>query len=183
MRRGNRVLVRQARQSLPPRGGKSKLLAGKIPPSLPLPACPHDVLFCSAWLCARSRRMVWFMLAVAVLNLALGYGAALALVEPPLWSGWRHDWLRKLVPPRPIPPQSPSREKPTLPAAPITGSSAVVAPAAGDLRNAASDLANAALAEPIVAGFDELPPDWLAQLAVEGIVAQSFVEATAHVLR
>ena len=31
--------------------------------------------------------------------------------------------------------------------------------------------------------MDELPADWLAQLASEGIIAQSFVEAAAHVLK
>jgi diguanylate cyclase (GGDEF)-like protein len=31
--------------------------------------------------------------------------------------------------------------------------------------------------------MDELPEDWLAQLASEGIVAQTFVEAAAHVLK
>src|SRR6185369_6658873 len=36
---------------------------------------------------------------------------------------------------------------------------------------------------PTVAGLDELPAGWLVQLATEGIVAETFVEATAHVLR
>ena len=49
--------------------------------------------------------------------------------------------------------------------------------------------AHVALAEvgqegrPTVAGLDELPAGWLVQLASEGIVAETFVEATAHVLR
>jgi diguanylate cyclase len=115
--------------------------------------------------------VVWFMLVLAIVNLALGYGAALALVEPPLWSDWQVHWLR--------PPTEPQRgesrvsersESETMAAQQIITPENLWAAGEGE-------------GPPIVAGFDELPPDWLAQLAVEGIVAQSFVEATAHVLR
>lgn len=128
--------------------------------------------------------MVWFVLAVAILNLAIGYGAAVALMEPPLWNEWGSAWIQ-----RPAPPRSARREPSPAPVvsapAEVTAktSSPQTAITKRELATAGSELANAAAAEPIVAGFEELPPDWLAQLAVEGIVAQSFVEATAHVLR
>src|SRR5688572_13979332 len=35
-----------------------------------------------------------FVLAVGILNLALGYFAAMALAEPPPWAGWRLLWPR-----------------------------------------------------------------------------------------
>jgi diguanylate cyclase len=127
--------------------------------------------------------MVWFVLAVAILNLALGYGAALALVEPPLWSGWQRRWIGMLVLAKPVAALAAQRAE-AISAPPNVASPRPEAPAtARELTTAASLLANASLGTPIVAGFDELPPDWLAQLAVEGIVAQSFVEATAHVMR
>src|SRR5439155_12967038 len=110
--------------------------------------------------------MTGFVFLLAIANLLLGYLAAAALVEPPAWSGFL-DRLRRH------------------------------AARAGSIRlpnmlRAASDSRSGrpvSLAEvgqegrPTVAGLDELPAGWLVQLAAEGIVAETFVEATAHVLR
>jgi hypothetical protein len=111
--------------------------------------------------------VVWFVLVFAVVNLALGYGAALALVEPPLWSGFEHLWQRRLK-------ETEAENQAAVGDEMVKGR---------DSGLVASDLLDASGGAPIVAGYDELPPDWLAQIAVEGIVAQSFVEATAHVVR
>ncbi len=113
--------------------------------------------------------MTSFVLIVAIGNLLLGYGAALALVEPPLWNGWR----------RRIP-----RRQPAVAVRESTGEETPrQSAAAGRQVAAASEVEAGAAALPIVAGLDELPPDWLAQLAAEGIVAHSFAEAAAHALR
>jgi diguanylate cyclase (GGDEF)-like protein len=103
------------------------------------------------------------VLALAILNLGLGYVAALALVEPPLWAGlrWELPRWRPRKAPESVPPEEPRLGPPEI--SPLV-----------------SDQADAL---PIVAGLDELPADWLVQLAAEGIVAGSLVEATAHVLR
>jgi diguanylate cyclase len=114
--------------------------------------------------------VVSFMFLLAILNLALGYGAALALVEPPPWSGWRQRWAR----PRRQPPANAAMERRGEPSAISREMAAALAP---------SELADAPPVSSIITGLDELPADWLAQLAAEGIVAESFVEATAHVLR
>src|SRR5947208_9814609 len=108
------------------------------------------------------------MLALAITNLALGYAAAMALVEPPLWSGWLRGWTRK-------------RQPPVEGVVPVPRP--VEAAAARESVATASELADAPAAAPVVAGLDELPADWLAQLAGEGIVAPTFVEAAAHPLR
>jgi len=105
------------------------------------------------------------VLALAILNLGLGYAAAVALVEPPLWAGLRLElprWRRRRQ----------SAERGDLPD-PAQSLSAEAAPAVGEETGGL----------PIIAGLEELPPDWLAQLAAAGIVANSLVEATAHVLR
>jgi diguanylate cyclase (GGDEF)-like protein len=107
------------------------------------------------------------MLALAIVNLALGYAAAMALTEPPLWSGWIQGWANRM---------QPAESDAVTPR---------VAEAALDrhVEAASSDLSEATVPAPVAAGLDELPADWLAQLAAEGIVAQSFVEAAAHALR
>jgi diguanylate cyclase len=113
--------------------------------------------------------VVWFMLILAIANLALGYGAALALTEPPPWRGW----LPAAKPSnQPIGSDRMSRPAEASPADRGSAAAAGVdAPAAGPP------------VAPLVASLDELPADWLAQLSAEGIVAQSFIEAAAHVLR
>jgi diguanylate cyclase len=106
-----------------------------------------------------------FIFLVAILNLGLGYVAAIALVEPPLWSGLSELWRRR---------KDTTAEE-----------LALLLDAAEDTTGPAvlpeELVANASAAA--VAGIEELPEDWLAQLAAEGIVAQTFVEASAHVLR
>jgi diguanylate cyclase (GGDEF)-like protein len=97
--------------------------------------------------------------------LFLGYVAAASLTDPPPWGGLvdrlrRHAGLSVSI---------------RLPNVFRAGSG--------------NSVAAVALAEvgqggrPTVAGLDELPAGWLVQLASEGIVAETFVEATAHVLR
>jgi diguanylate cyclase len=139
---------------------------------------PAGMTYLFAALGFRRIGVVAFFFVLAVLNVALGYCAALALVEPPLWNTWNIRWPRPLTAPRPDPPTEASPPPTRLQSAAAPKPAAVQPPPiqAGDLRDAPST-------PPIVAGFDELPPDWLAQLAVEGIVAQTFVDATAHVLR
>ena len=39
--------------------------------------------------------MVGFIFLVSIVNLGLGYVAAIALVEPPLWSGLSELWRRR----------------------------------------------------------------------------------------
>ncbi|HMC09693.1 MAG TPA: GGDEF domain-containing protein [Pirellulaceae bacterium] len=108
--------------------------------------------------------MVEFMLALAIVNLALGYAAAMALVEPPLWSGWVQGW----------------RDRWPLAASEVAVLQAAESPRAGE---AVKDLSDVPVPTAVAVGLDDLPPDWLSQLAAEGIVAQTFVEAVAHVLR
>jgi len=109
--------------------------------------------------------MVGFVLVMAIANLAFGYLAAAALTEPPLWSGWKIRFRHT--------------------AAPADGHHAPVAPAAAVATTAAlphlADVGQGGL--PTVAGLDELPAGWLVQLSNQGIVAHTYVEATAHVLR
>ena len=116
--------------------------------------------------------MTWFIFMLAIANLGLGYLAALALVEPPFWSPWLGGKARKIV------------ENGTALPAPAAETAATsprstAADASEDTRRAPT-VANV---PSVVAGMDELPADWLAQLAAEGIIAQSFVEAAAHVLK
>src|SRR5262245_5549591 len=87
----------------------------------------------------RRSGVVAFFFVLAVLNLALGYCAALALVEPPLWSGWRLRWPERMTEARSTPqPEAPP---------PATGVQSAIAPRpsapqlpppiqAGDLRGA-----------------------------------------------
>jgi diguanylate cyclase len=110
--------------------------------------------------------VTWFVLIVAVANVLLGYAAALSLVEPPLWSGWF-----PAIPRRRVAAPHDSTEDP--------GHEATVRQDTAE----GGDVAESGQSLPAVAGIEELPTDWLAQLAAEGIVAQSFVEAAAHALR
>jgi len=109
-----------------------------------------------------------FVLVIAVLNLALGYAAAAALVEPPFWKGFRLPSLR--------------RRGPAAQAAPEVAS---VPPSAGTPAppKAAKSAAGTRCVSPTIAGIDELPRQWLDQLAAAGVVAQSFLEGAAQVLR
>src|SRR5262245_56908314 len=114
------------------------------------------------------------MFVLAILNLALGYGAALALAEPPPWSGWRIRLPKLRI--KPAGGAAPARrtEESKIP---------IPIPREAAAQRVVIEPAVPPIAAPAVAGLDELPADWLQRLAREGIVAQSFVEATAHVLR
>ncbi len=109
--------------------------------------------------------MVGFIFLVSIVNLGLGYVAAIALVEPPLWSGLSDLWRRRKD-------NTAEELALLLDAAEGAGVAALNKVEVDEMIQAAA-----------VAGLEELPEDWLAQLAAEGIVAQTFVEASAHVLR
>jgi diguanylate cyclase len=117
--------------------------------------------------------VVGFVLAMAILNLGLGYLTALALSQTPFWSGWR---LR--LPTRRATPSTEKKASEKQPPSALDGAKPVQAEAAS-----VSEIPQPVVALPLVAGMDDLPLDWLSQLAVEGIVAQSFVEAVAHTVR
>ncbi len=111
--------------------------------------------------------MVGFVLALGIANLLLGYLAAAALTEPPLWSGWSLRLPRRAAPI--------AAELPAVPVAPVSRAETPVA---------VPSLAEVGVGgRPMVAGLDELPAGWLVQLSNQGIVAHTFVEAAAHVLR
>jgi diguanylate cyclase (GGDEF)-like protein len=111
--------------------------------------------------------MVGFVLALGIANLLLGYLAAAALTEPPLWSGWSLRLRRRATPA--------VAELPAVPAAPVSrAETPVTVPSLAEVGVGG---------RPTVAGLDELPAGWLVQLSNQGIVAHTFVEAAAHVLR
>ena len=119
--------------------------------------------------------MVLFVLVAGLLNVALGFIAAVALTEPPPWSRflparlgkwpqvkWRWPRLglgRLSLPAISLP----------LPATPV--------PRKADVRPAPPP--------PRPAGFklEELPQRWLELLGSDGVVPGSFLEASAHVMR
>jgi diguanylate cyclase len=108
--------------------------------------------------------LVTWVLFVGILNLALGYGVAAALTDPPPWSAWKLKWARRI-----------KRR-----AAPHAESSSGETAAASE-----PSAPTPAIAEPpvTIASVDELPANWLDQLAQSGIVPKTFVEASAHVIR
>lgn len=112
--------------------------------------------------------MVGLVFTIGILNLALGYLAAVALAEPPPWAGWR---LRATVPQRRRPPKPPAAATPE-------SDTEREPPPASDAR----PLEPIAPAAP-AADVQELPPSWLDMLSSAGIIARSFVEGTAEVLR
>src|SRR5262245_10409301 len=92
----------------------------------------------------------------------------MALMEPPLWNGWRSRFFPRRdesVRDRALPERA-KEEK-------------LAAPVAQLKRDVLDEVAKL----PAVAELDELPANWLAQLSNDGVVAQSFVEAVAHALR
>src|SRR5262245_20734850 len=96
----------------------------------------------------------------------------MALAEPPPWAGWTCAWPRGARAGsegfNPLAAQTP----------PAGGSGGSVAP-----KHGFNGVAAPAGVPAKIAAIDDLPPGWLDQLASVGIVAQSFVEGTAHVLR
>lgn len=107
--------------------------------------------------------MLSFILVTAIFNLALGYLAAAALADPPAWTHWRlpASWRRRASTKR------------------STGDGGASRAAAGTERG------HTLPASPprTIAGLEELPRQWLDQLVRAGIVAQSFLEGAAQVLR
>ena len=112
--------------------------------------------------------MVGFVFILAALNLALGFIAAVALSDRQPLGTWRLSLPRIRMLRRGEQPAARPAHSPESPAA-----------------SAAAPEPTLVVADPVpvVAGLDELPPDWLAQLTTEGIVAQSFVEGVAHAIR
>ncbi len=108
--------------------------------------------------------MLSYILVIAIFNLGLGYLAAAALADDPPWGRWRWPQLRRRV------ARSAGRSSGT----------AADAPAGGDSPRIAS---RAAAVSVTIAALEELPKQWLEQLAQAGIVAQSFLEGAAQVLR
>jgi len=90
--------------------------------------------------------VVGFMFVLAIVNLALGYAAAMALAEPPLWSGWRFRLLsmRNKDAGNAVLPQPVEADKPAATPAAV-----------------ATESVDAGLELPTVAGLEELPADWL----------------------
>jgi diguanylate cyclase len=122
--------------------------------------------------------VVSLVLAIGIVNLALGYLAAAALVEPPPWSGWQLRWPQFSRWPQQA---ADANDESDLPAADADFAADIPPPSRRTSLSEEYDLRPAV--PPTLAGIDELPRDWLNQLAAQGIVAQSFVEGTAHVLR
>lgn len=111
--------------------------------------------------------MVGFVLLLAIGNLALGYMAAAALIEPPLWSGLKLRLRRSAPSLGNVHHESASLPDPAKKtAAPL--------PSLTEVGQGG---------RPTVAGLDELPAGWLMQLSDQGIVAHTYVEATSHILR
>jgi diguanylate cyclase (GGDEF)-like protein len=104
-----------------------------------------------------------FLMVVAVLNLALGYAAAAALAESPPWSRWRWLALRWIA---------------SGPAADSASGRA-----AEDVAQSAPSETPTPPAITTIAGVEELPGQWLSQLAPAGVVPQSFLEGAAQLLR
>lgn len=111
-----------------------------------------------------------YVLTVALLNLAVGYFAAVCLSEPPPWVVWRR-WPKV----RPSTLQD-DHAGPALPL-PEHGE------APGGQAAAGSPPAISLPPPPVIAGIDELPPEWLERLAANGIVPQSLVEGVAQIVR
>lgn len=113
--------------------------------------------------------MVLYVLSVALLNLVVGYLAAVCLTDPPPWvvlGRWRR--LRR-PPPTDTQPRAGGALTEPLPAA---------GRATGE-----GGLAARLPPPPVVAGIEELPQEWLDRLAANGIVPQSVVEGVAQIVR
>jgi diguanylate cyclase len=126
--------------------------------------------------------VIWLVLAIAIGNLGLGYLAAASLMEPPFWTLLKLRFACLSL--------WPSRKKTKL-AALLAEQSEVKTEIStaellieqGILETPLTAVTCEEGAPATIAGVDELPPEWLAQLATEGIIAESFIEGAAHVLR
>lgn len=108
------------------------------------------------------------MFLVAIFNLALGYGVCAALKDPPPWAELQRKLARRIKRRAAAPPVDGAARLPIAPSEPI-----------------AEPGSDAEVADPplTIASVEELPPQWLDQLAQAGVVSKSYVEATAHVIR
>src|SRR6478752_2540767 len=111
--------------------------------------------------------MVGFVLLLAIANLGLGYVAAAALIEPPLWSGLKLRF-------RPPAPSADNSHKDSAPQPNTSTKTSATLPSLTEVGQGG---------RPTIAGLDELPAGWLVQLSNQGIVAHTYVEATSHILR
>jgi diguanylate cyclase (GGDEF)-like protein len=108
--------------------------------------------------------MTW-VLFVAIFNLALGYAVSAALADPPPWAEFSQKLARRIKRRAAAPPVE-------------------VAPAPAPEPVVIEVPAPASEEPPVtIASVEELPPEWLEQLAQSGIVTKSYVEASAHVIR
>lgn len=114
--------------------------------------------------------MVAWVLLIGIFNLALGYSVATVLVSPSPWSGWSKRFARRLK----------SRAAEFF----------AKRPPAESGPSGADELDTELLPEPptaqppvTIAAVEELPAQWLEQLANSGIVSKSYVEASAQIIR
>jgi diguanylate cyclase len=98
-----------------------------------------------------------YILVIAIFNLALGYAAAAALADDPPWGRWRWPKVRRRI-----------------------AASAAHSASTRSANIAARPLAAVSVT---IAALEELPKQWLEQLAEARIIAKSFLEGAAHVLR
>jgi diguanylate cyclase (GGDEF)-like protein len=132
--------------------------------------------------------VVGLVLAIGVLNLALGFVAAAALVDPPFGTLFRRRWTvprfkfawpRRVVRTQSLENRQVAAATTSPPDLPVAAEPKVVTPGAPEYS--LTELH--AQAPATIPGVDELPADWLKDLAAQGIVTQSFVEGAAHALR
>ena len=97
------------------------------------------------------------MLLLAIANLALGYVAAAALIEPPLWSGLKLRLRRPA-------PSVDNSHKDSAPQPKTTTKTSAALPSLTEVGQGG---------RPTIAGLDELPAGWLVQLSNQGIVAHT----------
>ena len=119
--------------------------------------------------------MMYLVLAVAIANLGLGYLAAATLMEPPLWTDLRFR-LPKF--------RLRFSKKGKAQAQGLVGGAPASIPIEQALAaHQMSHTENEVPAPATIAGVDELPAQWLQEMASEGVVPESFVEGAAQALR
>ncbi len=120
--------------------------------------------------------MMSLVLVIAIANLAVGYLAAAALMEPPIWAGLGLRLPRMRLPSFRRRRSSPRAEGEREP-------DATKQDEAPQTARDTSPIASAPAVPATIAGVDELSTEWLLQLASQGVVAESFVEGAVQVLR